>query len=90
LKISDKVKEEFFNNILRTNGCWFWIGKKQHGRAYLLVDGKRISPRRISWQLAHPDEQFDENFILKTSCMEKDCVRDDHLYLSMRSYSNAT
>lgn len=84
------LKGRFEENILRTQGCWFWTGKKNHSRANITVyeDNKRISRsvRRVSWEL-FTGEKLEHDMMVKTSCMESLCVNPDHLYLVLRTYS---
>lgn len=77
--------EEFEKHLFRTAGCWFFQGSSQHGRAYLKIDGKRISPRRIAWELYYKEE-LDNTMMIKTVCNEKLCVNPEHLYLSPRTF----
>jgi hypothetical protein len=82
---SEEIRELFESHLFKTANCWYFQGSSMHGRSYLKINGKRISPRRISWLLYH-GEELDNTMMVKISCTEKMCVNPDHLYCVPRTY----
>ena len=67
--------ERFFEHVVQRNGgCWQWTGPA----AGLMIDGKQVSPRKLSWSIIHATGQpVPSN--LGTRCSTKDCIRPGHL-----------
>lgn len=83
---SDKQVERFWAKVDKTTselGCWLWSGGKNgygYGR-YRFVDRKYIPAHRISWFLAHPEQDMPENLdhkFVSDGC-PRNCVNPEHL-----------
>lgn len=70
--------EDFWDNVLLTNGCWFWTGNAEPGKyGYLFFDGRKRRPHEVSYERINGP--IPAGLELDHTCEEKLCVRPDHL-----------
>lgn len=80
------LEERFWNHVVKTEGCWVWVGNTNHDGYGLVRPGNGVrlwkKAHRVAWELQHgsiPDDQC----VLHT-CDNPPCVRYDHLFLGDR------
>lgn len=75
--------------VQKTKKCWYWTGEIRHlnmGSIPILRHGrKKIGVRRLSWELAFG--AIPEDMVLRSTCLNDDCVNPAHLYLDVRMRS---
>ena len=69
----------FWNQINRTESCWYWKGTRSNGYGIIRVGVKPTLAHRVSW-LIHKGEIPVGRKIL-CSCETRGCCNPDHLYL---------
>ena len=75
--IADRFNEKLRK---RTDGCWIWTGRRGQGYGLLKINGKAVGAHRVSWELAFGSIPDGMNVLQR--CLNRACVRPDHLYLS--------
>ena len=85
----------FWNNVVKTDGCWNWTGAAYRGQRQFFerVGGKwkRWIAHRASWVMAFgpiPDREGSHGACVLNQCGNLACVRPDHLRLGTITESN--
>lgn len=85
---TERTKARILQSIQQEkNGCWFWLGGHVRNQArntsypYVEQDGKRISVRRLVYQLYGNTPELGDHIIIST-CNNPECVNPDHLVRS--------
>lgn len=86
------AETRFWNKVIKTEGCWNWIGckigKMGYGQFRFVKNGKiQNRAHRVSW-IIHNGEIPDGLLVLH-KCDNPLCVRPDHLFLGT-DLDNAT
>lgn len=74
-----KVPQRFWANVVKTDGCWEWVGKSKHELGYGRIrhNGRRMGAHKFLWEsLNGPVPEGKE---LDHLCRNPKCVRPDHL-----------
>lgn len=76
---SDRLREKFWANVTRSDGCWEWQGRRQHnGYGIIAHKSKNVLTHRLSFELTHGG--IPAGKIICHKCNNPPCVRPDHLY----------
>lgn len=74
--------ERFWEQVLKTEGCWFWTGRKVatgYGAYYARYLGKRYwRAHRLSWAIAN-GRNPKPGMVIAHSCHKRACVNPEHL-----------
>ncbi len=82
------VAERFWAKVRKGEGCWLWVGAKQHnGYGYLHSGGhsirKPLRAHRVSWELHNGP--IPDGLRVLHSCDTPCCVNPAHLFLGTQS-----
>lgn len=69
----------FENNIIKTDYCWNWIGRKNE-EGYGLISNKGIQYRAHRISYVKYKGTIPKNLIICHKCNNSSCVNPDHLY----------
>lgn len=74
---NQKNVDRFWSNVEKTNGCWLWKRKLNHGYGRHWFKKKVLKAHRFSYLLEH--ESFDSKKVMDHICRIRNCVRPSHL-----------
>lgn len=82
-------KEKFEENVLRTNSCWFWQGRKTRERngkekGVIVIKKKSRAATKVSWELYRG--KIPESMQIRQICKQDLCVNPLHLELIKSAY----
>ena len=77
------VAPRFWSKVLKTDGCWIWIGARRNGYGRFGGSPYRYA-HRVAWELAHGPL---ESTAVKVChhCDNPLCVRLDHLFIGSQA-----
>jgi hypothetical protein len=78
------VEERFFEKVVKTDGCWVWLGSKGrrgYGALHVIVNGVRqmMGAHRISWTIHNGP--IPAGLFVCHKCDNPQCTNPDHLFL---------
>ena len=82
------TRERFYNRFFENdNGCWIWIGAKQHSYGKMRFMMKDVRAHRASWMI-HFGE-IPEGMSVLHRCDTPLCVNPNHLFLGTQQENMA-
>jgi hypothetical protein len=91
---SRTLEERFWKKVIKTNGCWLWIGSKsEHG--YGKIGGRSLgnkqwdSPQiasRVSWEIHNGP--IPAGLCVLHHCDNPSCTNPEHLWIGTRIDNN--
>lgn len=71
-------KNKFWENVYKTNFCWFWLGSKDgSGYGKIFIKNKYIGAHRYSYEINVG--KIPKNYHIDHLCMNPPCVNPNHL-----------
>jgi hypothetical protein len=79
-KDSDKLLiERILKKVKKKDGCWLWLGATAgNGYGVLVVKGKRVTLRRLLWELINGKKHLAKR-TLRSTCNHRQCINPKHL-----------
>lgn len=76
---STQALNRFWSNVVKSEGCWNWIGgKDKDGYGKLQLYGASLRAHRFAYKLYKG--HIDDTLMVLHTCDNPSCVREDHLY----------
>lgn len=83
---SEPIGIRFWRRVNRTNGCWFWTGRKiwnGYGQIDITHDEPQLA-HRVAWELWNK-RSVPEGMNICHRCDLRDCVNPFHLFVATQS-----
>lgn len=74
------IEKQYWSKVLKTDGCWSWVGAKhRHGYGQIRVNKKLLAAHRVSWLLHYG--QIPDGMCVLHKCDNPECTNPEHLFI---------
>jgi len=79
------VEERFWKKVIKKgpDDCWIWTGHIGNGFPKFFMEKKQRYAHIVSWELFN-EKKLPKGWLVRHTCMNKDCVNPAHLYAELR------
>lgn len=78
IKTLPVVRRRFWENVVKTDSCWYWTGPiVDHGYGQYSITGVHIMAHRYAWEAEVGEIPY--RYQIHHKCGTKNCVRPSHL-----------
>lgn len=82
----ENLSERFWKKVRKTNSCWLWTGGTREGYGRIMLNWKRYSTHRISWEIHNG--KIPNGLCVLHRCDVPKCVNPKHLWLGTTNDNN--
>lgn len=73
------TEQRFLNKVVKTDGCWFWVGSTNgNGYGEIRINNQKVYAHRWSYEF-YTGRQIPEGYQIDHLCRNASCVNPDHL-----------